>query len=350
MALQGSGQISFSNLVNEFGGAPNISGSGGGVSLGRYRVSENYGAMSNLPLDTGIPQSGEIRFSNFYNKQLNVVVNYYDGTNERRVLARNRYNNGPGNGRVSVIGGYRGKPSNSSGTRVILHVNKRLGSEYDGSRGMKCALRTGYWDGGTNLDVYIGSNGACIGAAGAGGVGGNRSRGPSAGKRGSSGLGVQYPIDLWNYGFLAGGGGGGGGGKGEVRDRDRNERGRDRRRCGWWCESRDRNRNRRRDRRRKGGGGGGGGQGFPGAVGGDGGGSGGSRGNAGNQNGPGGGGGGGGDGANRGGNGGSFGADGENSNATGGHKGRSIVIEGSGSVNYVVSGTQYGPVVNHPVF
>jgi len=346
MALQGSGQISFSNLVNEFGGAPNISGSGGGVSLGRYRVSETYGAMSNLPLDTGIPQSGQIKFSDFYNKQLNVVVNYYDGSNERRVLARNRYNNGPGNGRVSVIGGYRGKPSNSSGTRVILHVNKRLGSEYDGARGMKCALRTGYWEGGTNLDVYIGSNGACIGAAGAGGVGGNRSRGSSNGKRGSSGLGVQYPIDLWNYGFLAGGGGGGGGGLGEARNRE--SRSREYRRCGIWCE--ERARISRWDRRRKGGGGGGGGQGFPGGAGGSGGGDGGSRGGDGSQGGPGGGGGSGGDGAQGGARGGYYGQDGSSSSSGGGHKGRSIVIEGGGSVNYVVSGTQYGPVVNHPVF
>ena len=339
MALQGSGQISFSQIQSEFGLPP-------GRNLGAYRVSETYGAMSNLPIDTGVPQSGQIKFSDFYSKQLNVVVNYYDGSNERRVLARNRYNNGPGNGRVSVIGGYRGKPSNSSGTRVILHVNKRLGSEYDGSRGMKCALRTGYWEGGTNLDVYIGSNGACIGAAGAGGQGGNRNRGSSNGKRGSSGLGVQYPIDLWNYGFLAGGGGGGGGGRGEARDRESRER--EYRRCGWWCE--ERARRRRWDRRRKGGGGGGGGQGFPGGSGGDGGGSGGGRGGDGSQGGPGGGGGSGGDGAQGGARGGYYGQDGSSSSSGGGHKGRSIVIEGSGSVNYVVSGTQYGPVVNHPVF
>ena len=339
MALQGSGQISFSQIQSEFGLPP-------GRNLGAYRVSETYGVMSNLPLDTGIPQSGQIKFSDFYSKQLNVVVNYYDGSNERRVLARNRYNNGPGNGRVSVIGGYRGKPSNSSGTRVILHVNKRLGSEYDGSRGMKCALRTGYWEGGTNLDVYIGSNGACIGAAGAGGSGGNRSRGSSGGKRGSSGLGVQYPIDLWNYGFLAGGGGGGGGGRGEARNRESRER--EYRRCGWWCESRGRRR--RWDRRRKGGGGGGGGQGFPGGSGGDGGGDGGGRGGDGSQGGPGAGAGSGGDGAQGGARGGYYGQDGLSSSSGGGGKGRSIVIEGSGSVNYVVSGTQYGPVVNHPVF
>lgn len=343
MALQGSGQISFGQISAEFG-MPS------GKNLGAYRVSETYGAMSNIPLDPGIPQSGEIKFSDFHGKQLNVVVNYYDGGEGRRVLARNRYNNGPGNGRVSVVGGFRGKPSNSSGTRVILHVNKRLGSEYDGSRGMKCALRTGNWEGGTNLDLYIGPSGAIAGAAGAGGKGGNRSNGPQNGKRGSSGLGVSYPLDITNYGFIAGGGGGGSGGAGERKDV--HQRSREYRRCGWWCESRGRNRDKRR--RRVGGGGGGGGQGLPGAGGGSGGGNGASRGNRGDFNGPG---GGGGKGSNNrggrgrsGGRGGSWGQDGKGTDAGGGHKGRSIVIEGGGSVNYVVQGTIYGPTVNHPVF
>jgi len=340
MALQGSGRISFGQISAEFGLPP-------GKNLGAYRVSESYGSMSNLPIDTGVPQSGQIKFSDFYSKQLNVVVNYFSGSNERRVLARNRYNNGPGNGRVNVIGGYRGKPGNSSGTRVIIHVNKRLGSEYDGSRGMKCALRTGSWESGTNLDVNIGGSGACIGAAGAGGKGGNRSSGPKDGKRGSSGLGVQYPIDLLNFGFLAGGGGGGGGGRGEARNNDK--RGRRRSRCGIWCDRRSRNR--RRDRRRKGGGGGGGGQGFPGGAGGSGGGNGGNGGGNGSQGSPGGGGSGGGQGAKNGANGGGFGNRGSNANGgSGGDRGRSIVIEGNNNVNYVVQGTLFGPVVNHPVF
>lgn len=343
MALQGSGQISFGQISAEFGLPP-------GKNIGAYRVSETYGAMSNIPLDPGIPQSGTIKFSDFYSKQLNVVVNYYSGGEGRRVLARNRYNNGPGNSRVDVVGGFRGKPSNSGGTRVILHVNKRLGSEYDGSRGMKCALRTGSWDNNTNLDLYIGPSGVIAGAAGAGGKGGNRSSGPQNGKRGSSGLGVQYPLDITNYGFIAGGGGGGGGGRGERKDV--HQRSREYRRCGWWCESRGRNRDKRR--RRVGGGGGGGGQGLAGAGGGSGGGDGGSRGNRGDFNGPG---NGGGKGSNNrggrgrsGGNGGSWGQDGGNGDASGGHKGRSIVIEGGGSVNYVVQGTIYGPTVNHPVF
>ena len=61
--LQGSGQIRFSDIINEFGRADASSSvsPGGGVSLGRHRVSETYGEMSNLPLDTG-----SRKFSNFF--------------------------------------------------------------------------------------------------------------------------------------------------------------------------------------------------------------------------------------------------------------------------------------------
>ena len=252
--LQGSGAIRFSDIIREFGRA---NGSGG-VSLGRYRVSETYGAMSNLPIDTGVPQSGQIAFSNFYNKQLNVVVNYYHGSDERRVLARNRYNNGPGNGRTNVIGGFRQKPGNSSGTRVILHVNHRIGSNRTSdSGGLTCAMRTGNWEGGTNLDLYVGGNGQIMGAGADGGKGGNRGRGCTNGKRANTGLGISYPLDIWNYGLIAGGGGGGGGGNGAKNDSRRRRR---------W-------RRRKKKKRREGGGGGGGGQGFPGGQGGSGGGN-----------------------------------------------------------------------------
>ena len=66
-----SGQaISFSDIKNEFGTA---SKTGGGESLGKYRVSQRAGSLT-LPLDTGIPSSGEIKFSDFYGKRLNIVV------------------------------------------------------------------------------------------------------------------------------------------------------------------------------------------------------------------------------------------------------------------------------------
>ena len=162
MALPGSGQLAFSQIINEFG-------TPGGKNLGAFRVSENIGAMSDVRLDTGMPSSGQIAFSDFRGKQLNVVVNFYTGGQETRQNAKNRYD---GNN-VRVVGGFRGRPSNTNGTRVIIHVNKNIGSEKRGRN--KVALRTGNWDGGTNLDLI--NNGNIYGAGGDGGNGGNRSSG-----------------------------------------------------------------------------------------------------------------------------------------------------------------------------
>lgn len=66
--------IRFIDIANEFGFPV-------GKNLGAYRISQNVGTLSNLPLDTDIPQSvsigsSTIRFSNFYNKRLNIVVDY----------------------------------------------------------------------------------------------------------------------------------------------------------------------------------------------------------------------------------------------------------------------------------
>jgi len=73
MALQGSGSISLSQISNEFGLPPS-------KNLGAYRVRETYGALSNISLDTGVPQSGPIKFSDFYNKKLNIIVDCYSAT------------------------------------------------------------------------------------------------------------------------------------------------------------------------------------------------------------------------------------------------------------------------------
>ena len=64
--------ISFGQIRDEFGITPNDGETAGG--LGGYRVSDSIGSLSNLPLDTGVPQSGQIAFSDFYSKQLNIVV------------------------------------------------------------------------------------------------------------------------------------------------------------------------------------------------------------------------------------------------------------------------------------
>ena len=323
MALPGSGQLAFSQIINEFG-------TPGGKNLGAFRVSENIGAMSDVRLDTGMPSSGQIAFSNFRGKQLNVVVNFYTGGEETRQNAKNRYD---GNN-VRVVGGFRGRPSNTDGTRVIIHVNKNIGSEKRGRN--KVALRTGTWNNGTNLDLI--NNGNIYGAGGDGGQGASRSSGAGRGKNGTSGLGIEYPCELWNYGTIRGGGGGGGGGGSGRRDSRR------RYRCGWWCEGR------RRDRRRSGGGGGGGGKGLPG---GNGGGASdrGRRGGDGNLISFGPGGAGGGDGAGDGGNGGTFGnrgADGTRGGNRGGDNGRAILVQGSGALLNVVAGTQGGGVAVEP--
>lgn len=333
MALQGSGPISFGQIQSEFG-LPS------GKNLGAYRVSETYGAMSNLPLDTGVPQSGQIKFSDFYNKQLNVVVNCWSGGAESHVYGRTKWNNN----NVNVVGGFKGKPASGAGTRVVIHVNKYIVGNGIDNAGYVCSLKTGTWESGTNLDVWVGSSGVIIGQGGRGGNGGNRSSGNTRGQQAASGFGVQYPIDLWNYGIIAGGGGGGAGGSGEARDRESRER--DRFRCGWWCEGR--NRRRRRDRRRKGGGGGGGGAGYPAGGGGSGGGSGGSNGGGGSTFSYGNGGGSGGDGARGGARGGNLGNGGDGKDGqSGGGGGRAIVISG-GSITYQVTGDVRGSTVSGP--
>ena len=78
MALVAAGNsISFLQIKNEFGGAPTLAGSSG-ISFGRYRVqwsnTASGGSLTNMPLDTGIPQSGIVSFSDFHSKKLNVVV------------------------------------------------------------------------------------------------------------------------------------------------------------------------------------------------------------------------------------------------------------------------------------
>lgn len=63
-----TGQISFTDILTEFG-LPS------GKNLGAYRVSQTIGDRA-WPLDTGVPTSGTIRFSDLRGKTCNVVVDY----------------------------------------------------------------------------------------------------------------------------------------------------------------------------------------------------------------------------------------------------------------------------------
>ena len=250
MTIKSSGSsLSFSEIETEFG-------ANGSRSLGGYRLTQNVGSLSNLPLDNGIPTSGQIKFSDFYSKQLNVVVDCHSGGREDRKSARNdKWNNNA----VTVIGGFRSKKE--SGSKIIINVNKKFCSNKDHQN--RCALRTGSWDGSATVQVDIGGSAQILGSGGDGGKGAdgiNNNGNPGA--SGTSGLGIEQNNVVVNISsgavLRAGFGGGGGGGGGRQTDK-------------------------RRDRRAGGGGGGGGNNG--GQAGGGSGGSGGqAQGNAGGGN------------------------------------------------------------------
>lgn len=213
MAIKASGSISFSEIANEFGTPPNR-------NLGAYRVSQTVGELSNLPLDTGIPQSGIVSFSTFYSKKLNVVVNCGNGS---RINARTLYDDATV-GIISAIGGYRDRPVSSSGSKVWIHVTGTITPNSAASR-FYCALLTGSWDSNTDLILDIGSSGYVRGIGGNGGRGGdagggvpNRAENGQPGSSGTSAIGVSYtPITINNRGTVLAGTGGGGGGAGGWR-------------------------------------------------------------------------------------------------------------------------------------
>ena len=218
MALQSSGAISYSDIKNEFGDPTN-------KNIGAYRVSQNVGEMSGLPLDTGIPKTGAISFSDFYGKQLNIVVDFHSGGTVTRQNARTQYNNN----NVTVIGGFKGKPAVNStgwqgGKKVIIHVNKLIGSVVHNSQNSRCALRTGAWQSGTDLVIDVGGEGRIWGAGGKGGDGRTNQGNGESGKTGTSALGIEYGggtvINIASGGQIHRGfGGGGGGGGGHQSDK-----------------------------------------------------------------------------------------------------------------------------------
>ena len=211
MALTSSGTIKYSEIIAEFGTPTNTS-----AGLGEFRVSENVGTLNNLPLDLGVPQSGEIKFSDFYGKRLNQIVDLYSiGNNTSRQNAKDRWNNG----NVHIVGSTKtGKaiPPDTVDDKVIINVNATI-SSVKGTQ-THCALRTGNWDTNTTLSIEIGSLGKLYGSGGDGGDGGSADESPGTdGGTGSSALGIQYPCTVNNLGVIQGGYGGGGGGGGNTR-------------------------------------------------------------------------------------------------------------------------------------
>ena len=211
MALQSSGQIKYSDITAEFG-APNTGG------LGQYRLDggEDVGSLTNLPLDAGVPTSGQIKFSDFYSKKLNHIVDLHSiGNNTSRQIAKDRWNNG----NVHIVGSSKtgkGQPPNTEDDRVIINVNNTIRS-VKGTQ-THCALRTGNWDTNTTLEIEIGTSGKLFGSGGDGGTGGNANETAGTdGQTGSSALGIEYPCTINNLGVIQSGYGGGGGGGGNTR-------------------------------------------------------------------------------------------------------------------------------------
>ena len=216
MAIKSSGSsLSFSEIEAEFG-------ANGSRSLGAYRLTQNVGSLSNLPLDSGIPTSGTIKFSDFYSKKLNIVVDCHSGGNQTRIIAKNdKWNNN----QVTVIGGFRSKKE--GGSKIIINVNKQICSNKDATT--RCALRTGSWNSTAVVQVDVGSSGRILGSGGDGGRGQNGIDGSAqAGFTGSSGLGIEVnncTVNVASGGIIrAGFGGGGGGGGGRQVDKGEDRR------------------------------------------------------------------------------------------------------------------------------
>ena len=227
MTIKGSGSsLSFSEIAAEFGNPTNN-------SFGQYRVTYDNtpsgGSFSNLPLDAGIPQSGQIKFSDFYSKQLNIVVKGYSSTNSATVWASKNAAAVYDNNEVDVIGNYKSRPGRNNsdwqgGKTVKINVNRTIGSSMPSGQNQKirkCALKTGTWPSGTALSVDVGGEGFITGQGGNGGNGGTGKGGGSNGGSGSSALGIQYSpinVNVSAGGVIQNGYGGGGGGGGAVRD------------------------------------------------------------------------------------------------------------------------------------
>ena len=220
-----------------------------------------------LPVSEGVPTSGPIKFSDFYEARRTFVVDYFSKDENRPQDAYDRF---IGVGNTVAIGGFSTLDANAgtSGQRVIILVNKDITSSKGNVN--NCALRTGTgWDPDTVLEINVGPDGEVLGAGGDGGRGGESDRGNGfVGGDGSSAIGIQHEgtggtkVTIQSGGRVAAGGGGGGGGGGAFVEREERWGG---------------------PRRYAGGSGGGGGVGSPAGLGGGGGGNGGRAGTSGSK-------------------------------------------------------------------
>ena len=149
MTIKSSGSpnppLLFSEIEAEFGAqSPR--------SLGSYRHTQTVNGLTFNGIDSGVPTSGTIKFSDFYGKSLNIVVDCFSGNDEFRISAKNNKWN---NNQIVII-----NPSTvskkESGTKITIRVNKKFGS--DKSSINNCALKTGSWNNPAQIIVDLGSS------------------------------------------------------------------------------------------------------------------------------------------------------------------------------------------------
>ena len=205
--------------------------------LGDYRMddSSTYGGIK-MPLDylagalkdTDIPfKPDPIKFSNFYNSRLNVIVDYYSNP----TIPENRPENGTTRytdpSRTTVVGQFLQRPVSTTGKAVRMVIGKDIGCvngvvEEDKN---KCAIRTGSaWNTDTKLRIDVGPAGRILGGGGKGGKGHHQEKQDDSnfpdgkGRDATSALGIEYEgtdntmVSVVSGGMIRGGFGGGGGG------------------------------------------------------------------------------------------------------------------------------------------
>ena len=216
-------RISFTNIEREFGNNPLR-------SLGSYRNThpdfgnKNLGELTNLPLDTGIPTSGEIKFSDFYGKRANIVVDLHSSGNA--TFNHNAYTNRFANGNYNIVGNYKTSITKSEwqgGKKVIIHINAQFGSA-GASDTNHVALEMGNisdsitnaWPTATTFAIDVGSSGLVGGKGGNGGSSGNEETSGQDGGDGTSGMNIHsgFQDEITGESRIFGGGGGGGSGSG----------------------------------------------------------------------------------------------------------------------------------------
>tara|TARA_B100001093_G_C26850565_1_gene1024914 strand:- start:3424 stop:4440 length:1017 start_codon:yes stop_codon:yes gene_type:complete len=189
------------------------------------------GTLNDLPLDTGIPKSGEIKFSDFYGKKLNIVVDMHSSGNTNYNL--DVYANRFANGNYRIVGNYKTSITKNGwrgGKKVVIHINKTFGSATASSTS-HVAVKTGNtnnnvnqagWPSDTIFAIDLGSSGIVAGRGGNGGSTGNEESPGQNGGVGSSAMklisGMQNVISIASGGAILAGGGGGGSGSGSEQN------------------------------------------------------------------------------------------------------------------------------------